>query len=76
MDCVKKAQYLHKMLTEAGIDSKLLDHSITVYFPQPSKQKEMDWVFASANTISHVVTMQNVSEKNLQDFVSDLILYQ
>lgn len=74
LECVRKAQDIHGKLQDAGIDSKLLDYSNTVYFPRPKNLEGLkNWMFASTDSISHIITMQSVTMEVIEDFVSCLV---
>ena len=70
--CLKLAEYLHKSLLKAGIESNLNDFSNTVYFAKPSIEIIKKWQLATQGKYAHVVVMQHLTKKIIDKFLLDI----
>ena len=70
--CIENARYLHKKLTAIDHPACLNDFSNTVLFKQPSAAIRKKWQLASQGDRSHIVVMQHVTKKVIDQFIRDL----
>lgn len=70
--CIKNARYLYDNLKEIGHEPRLNDYSNTVLFNKPSRNMIKKWQLASQGDQSHVVVMQHVTKKKIDQFIDDL----
>lgn len=70
--CLQNAKYLHTNLIKMGIESNLNKFSNTVYFTKPPLQFCHKWQLATCGKYAHVVVMQHVTKKKIDEFLSEL----
>merc|ERR1712176_419620 len=71
--CMETAQYLRDKITGAGLSCRLNDLSYTVVLERPIDDTLIKrWQLACEEDIAHVVVMPNVTERKIDQFVSEL----
>ena len=70
--CIKNAQYLYTRLKENNYAPHLNDFSNTVLFDKPSAKMREKWQLASQKDKSHIVVMQHVTKKAIDQFIRDI----
>ena len=70
--CIENARYLHDQLISIGHTACLNDFSNTVLIDHPSQDLCDKWQLASQGEKSHIVVMQHVTKKKIDQFVHDL----
>lgn len=68
----KVAAYTEKRLKELGIPAWRNSNALTVVFPMPSMHIQRKWQLATAEGISHIICMPNVSTEQIDALVEDL----
>lgn len=71
--CIQNAQYLYQQLKKNGISAMLNDFSNTVVFEKPENETVKKWQLACTGEVSHIIVMQNVSIKKLDEFIEDAL---
>ncbi|KAG6578892.1 Serine decarboxylase, partial [Cucurbita argyrosperma subsp. sororia] len=72
--CLGNAHYLKDRLHEVGISAMLNELSNTVVFERPRDEEFIKrWQLICEGNIAHVVTMPNVSQEKLDDFIAELV---
>jgi histidine decarboxylase len=67
------AGYLVDRLTDAGIAAWRNPNAITVVMPRVSDALRKKWQLATAEGISHVIVLPNVTRAQIDEFVRDAI---
>ncbi|WP_316185603.1 histidine decarboxylase [Bradyrhizobium sp. SZCCHNRI1003] len=73
VECLARARRLHEALVAEGVWSLLNPHSITVVFPEPSHALVKKYQLACHQYLAHAVVMPNVTDRLLDNFLSDYI---
>ena len=70
--CEETARYCVEKLNEYGITAWRNDKAITVVFPKVSNAVKEKWQLATED-VSHVICMPNVTKKQIDAFIQDMI---
>jgi histidine decarboxylase len=73
MQSLELAEYTLKQMQNLGIKAWKNANAITVIFPQPSERIRTKWQLASENGWSHIICMPGVTQKQIDEFLQDLI---
>lgn len=71
-ECIENARYLYDQLVEIDYEACVNDFSNTVLLDHPSKKISKKWQLASQGEKSHIVVMQHVTKKKIDQFIDDL----
>ncbi|MCG8619756.1 MAG: histidine decarboxylase [Desulfobacterales bacterium] len=66
------AAYTEKRLKEAGVDAWRNPNAITVVFPDAGPRVKEKWQLATANGQTHLICMPNVTQGQIDEFITDL----
>jgi len=71
-NCITKAKYLVSELRKIKHPAWRNEFSNIVYFRKPAQEVLDKWILAVDSNITHVVTMQHVTIKMLDEFIKDI----
>jgi histidine decarboxylase len=66
------AAYAENGLKELGINAWRNPNAITVVFPSPSPKLRDKWQLATAEGLSHLIVMPNVSREQIDTFIAEI----
>lgn len=67
------AQYCKRELIKLGIKAWTNKGAITVVFPKNSDRIKDKWQLATEEDVTHIICMPNVTKKQIDEFVGDLV---
>ena len=70
---LEMAEYAKEQLVEAGIRAWKNPNTFTVIFPTPSEAIKLKWQLASEDGQSHIICMPNVTRKQIDEFIEDMV---
>jgi len=72
-DCLRRAEYAVQQLKAHDIPAWRHEHSVTVVFPRPPAALMKKWIIAPKQDIGHLITMPQVTETVIDEFVADFV---
>ena len=69
---LRMAEYAESRLQEIGIPAWRNSNAITVVFPEAELPVKQKYQLATANGITHLVLMPNISELQIDNFITDM----
>ncbi|HSH67324.1 MAG TPA: histidine decarboxylase [Bacteroidia bacterium] len=70
---LQMAAYAEQKLKQAGINAWRNLQTLTVVFPTPGEAVKLKWQLASEEGWSHIICMPNVTKKQIDEFIADII---
>jgi len=67
------ATYVEEQLNKAGIGAWRNSSALTVVFPEPPLAIRQKWQLATENGFSHIVCMPGVTQRQVDQFMADLV---
>ncbi|HWW42250.1 histidine decarboxylase [Pedobacter sp.] len=74
MRCLEVAEYAEKELQKIGIQAWRNPNAITVNFPEPPLQIRKKWQLAAESGWSHIICMPNVSKKQINELLAEILV--
>jgi len=74
MRCLEVAKYAEKELQKIGIQAWRNPNAITVNFPEPPLQIRKKWQLAAESGWSHIICMPNVSKKQINELLAEILV--